>query len=289
MSPRAGHRDLTAAAVRDGPVSPAGGRAVTLARGMTYELEFEDTFAHPELNPARWLPHHLPHWSSRERSAARYEIRDGCLRLRIDAEQESWCPELDGEVRVSSLQTGLFAGPVGSTVGQHRFHPDAVVREAQENVRLYTPHFGRIELRARALADPTAMVALWMIGYEDEPDRSGEICICEIFGRDVAPGRAKVGVGVHPFGDPRVRDEFEQVEVALDVREPHVYAADWTAERIDFSVDGALVKTVEQTIDYPMQLMLGIYEFPDESAERRGDGYPKEFVVDSVRGYGLRT
>ena len=61
---------------------------------------------------------------------------------------------------MSSLQTGLFAGPVGSTIGQHRFHPDAVVREAQENRRLYTPRYGGIELRARATDDPRSMVAL---------------------------------------------------------------------------------------------------------------------------------
>jgi len=112
-------------------------------------------------------------------------LGDGCLRLLITADQEPWCPELDGEVRVSSLQTGLFSGPVGSTLGQHRFSPDAVVREAQTNARLYTPQYGRIELRARALDDPHAMVALWMIGYEDEPACSAEICVCEIFGRDM--------------------------------------------------------------------------------------------------------
>jgi hypothetical protein len=32
--------------------------------------------------------------------------------------------------------------------------------------------------------------------------------------------------------------------------------------------------------------MLGIYEFPDGS-ERRAEDYPKEFVVDYVRGYRL--
>jgi hypothetical protein len=35
-----------------------------------------------------------------------------------------------------------------------------------------------------------------------------------------------------------------------------------------------------------MQLMLGIYEFP-ESAERPADAYPKAFEVDYVRGYAL--
>src|SRR5919199_824763 len=157
-----------------------------------YELEFDERFEGPELDRRRWIPYYLPHWSSRERSAARYALRDGVLRLRIEADQEPWCPELDGDVRVSSLQTGVFAGPVGSPIGQHRFHPDAVVREAQQNERLYTPQYRRFELRARATDDPHSMVALWMIGYEDQPERSAEICICEIFGRDVDPDRARV-------------------------------------------------------------------------------------------------
>src|SRR4051794_32101908 len=111
---------------------------------MGYELEFEDTFSAGALDPGRWLPSYLPHWSSRERAAARYQLGDGVLRLRIDEGQEPWCPEYDGQVRVSSLQTGAFAGPIGSAVGQHRFTPSAVVREAQPNVRLYTPQHGRI-------------------------------------------------------------------------------------------------------------------------------------------------
>ena len=249
-----------------------------------YELEFEDTFDGDALDESRWLPHYLPHWSRRERSAARYALGDGCLRLRIEADQPPWCPELDGAVRVSSLQTGLFAGPVGSTVGQHRFNPAAVVTEAQENVRLYTPQYGLIELRAKASDDPRCMVALWMIGYEDEPRRSAEICVCEIFGRDVGPGRAAVGMGVHPFGDPAITDEFAAEPVAIDARELHVYAAEWTPEQVAFSIDGRHAKTVRQSPSYPLQLMLGVYEFPGEQAARP---YPKEFVVDYVRGWRL--
>jgi hypothetical protein len=49
---------------------------------------------------------------------------------------------------------------------------------------------------------------------------------------------------------------------------------------------GELVRTVEQAPDSPMQLMLGIYEFP-EDAGRAPPAYPKEFVVDYVRGYRL--
>jgi hypothetical protein len=246
-----------------------------------YELEFEDTFSGWTLDPSRWLPYYLPQWSSRTAAAARYAVGGGVLRLRIDADQSPWCPEFDGEVRVSSLQTGVFAGPVGSRIGQHRFNPDAVVREAQPNARLYTPRYGYLELRAKASDDPRCMVALWMIGYEDEPSRSAEICVCEIFGRTVRPGTAAVGMGLHPFGDPSISDDFAAETVPIDAREFHRYAADWTPDHVDFFVDDELVRTVGQSPAYPMQLMLGIYEFPGA----RGGDYPKEFTVDYVRGY----
>jgi hypothetical protein len=220
-----------------------------------------------ELFKIRWLPYYLPHWSSRERSAARYDVHDGTLTLRIDADQEPWCPELDGATRVSSLQTG-------TRDGQHRFHPDAVVREPQEEQRLYLPHYGRIELQARASADPRTMVALWLIGFEDEPHRSAELCICEIFGRDLAT----VGMGLHPFGDPAIVDDFERVPVSVDLRESHVYAADWQPGAVTFSIDGETVKTSAQSPDYPLQLMLGLYEFEP------GGEYPKTFVVERVTG-----
>jgi hypothetical protein len=250
---------------------------------------FDDSFAGDRLDLGRWLPYYLPHWSSRARAVARYEVGGGLLRLLIEADQEPWCPELDGDVRVSSLQTGEFAGPLGSAIGQHRFNPEAVVREEQPNVRLHTPRYGRIELRARASADPDTMVALWMIGYEDEPERSAEICVCEIFGRDVGPHETAVGVGVHPFGDPRISDDFSREAIPIDAREFHVYAADWHPGRVEFFVDGAPVKRVEQSPAYPMQLMLGIYEFPPAGVDREAGEYPKELVVDYVRGYAPAT
>jgi len=255
-----------------------------------YEAEFDETFDGPTLDERRWIPCYLPQWSSRERAAARYELRGGFLRLLIDADQEPWAPDLDGKVRVSSLQTGVFAGPLGSAIGQHRFSPAAVVREAQRNVRLYTPQYGLVEMRARASDDPLTMVALWMIGYEDEPERSAEICVCEIFGRDVRPNAAAVGMGVHPFGDPEIVDEFSVEILPIDARQFHVYAAEWTPESVSFSVDGRLVKIVEQSPAYPMQLMLGIYEFRgDDQGPLDELAYPKELVVDYVRGYRRRA
>lgn len=239
-----------------------------------FELEFEDTFEGGTLSAERWLPYYLPHWSTRELARARYRVGGGRLQLRIEEDQEPWCPELDGIVRVSSLQTGTLDG-------QHRFHPAARVQESQPPLRLYTPRYGRFELRARATDDPSAMAALWMVGYEDAPERSAEICVCEIFGREAGASEALVGMGLHPFGDPAIADDFSKLTLPIDVREPHEYAAEWLPDSVTFLVDGAVVKTVAQSPSYPMQLMLGIYAFGEAPP------HPKVFEIESVRGYRL--
>lgn len=255
-----------------------------------YELEVDDAFEAPTLDERLWIPHYLPHWSSLEASAARYTVGGGALRLRIDADQPPWNPADDGYLRVSSLQTGVGSGPVGSSVGQHRFRDGLVVREAQASRALYTPRYGIVEVRARALDDPANMVALWLIGVEDEPSHSAEICVCEIFGRDVAPAAARIGMGVHPFGDSAIRDEFTAQRVAIDAREPHWYAAEWTPERVSFYVDERLVTVVEQSPAYPMQVMLSIYEFATGPGPASPPGaYPKEFVVERFRGWRPTT
>lgn len=260
------------------------GRVVEPVSKAGYALAFEDTFDGEALDQSRWLPYYLPQWSSREASAARYRLGDGVLRLLIEADQPPWCPEFDGQTRVSSLQTGVFAGPVGSTVGQSRFRPGLVVRQAQPAARLCTPQYGLFELRAKAVDDPRCMVALWMIGYEDQPERSAEICICEIFGKDVEDASAAIGMGVHPFGDPAIVDDFERVRLPIDVREFHEYAAEWAPDRVTFFVEGRPVKTVGQSPQYPMQLMLGIYEFRGEPTS-----YPKRFTIDWLRAYRRRA
>jgi hypothetical protein len=240
-----------------------------------YELEFDGS------SPESWLPFYLPQWSSRESSAARVSFDP--LELRIDEDQQPWAPDLDGPLRVSNLQTGVRSGPLGSGSGQHPFRPGLVVREEQTEQRLYTPHFGLIEATVSALAQPNCMVALWLIGFEDAPNRSGELCVFEIFGRDVIPGAAAiVGLGVHPFNDPALEDDFERVALLADVRDPHTYSAEWRPGGVAFYIDDALVYETDQSPDYPMQLMLDVYEF-----EPGGD-YPKRFPVQSVRGYRER-
>jgi hypothetical protein len=254
-----------------------------------YSLEFHDEFAGAELDRGKWLPAHLPQWSSRARSAPVYSLRDSELLLQVTANQEPWCPEFDGPNRCSSLQTGVFAGPVGSQVGQHRFSQACVVREAQEPERLYTPTYGYFEIRARAVNTPSNHVAFWMIGYEDAPERSAEIAIMEIMGKSVTAESARVGYGVHPWGDPAVVDAFYEDRFPIDATAYHIYAAEWTPSQIDFFLDNQKIRTIRQSPAYPMQLMLGIYERPQQRDGANPGGqaepYPKSFIVDYVRVY----
>ena len=89
------------------------------------------------------------------------------------------------------------------------------------------------------------------------------------------PGPLRVGVGVHPHQDPAVIDDFERVEVRS--MSPCSTTTPRSGPRgVAFFIDGQHVKTVAQAIAYPMQFMLGLYEFPtDPGAEPAEDRLPK--------------
>jgi glycosyl hydrolase family 16 len=252
---------------------------------MDVPVTFADDFDGPRLDTEVWVPHYLPQWSSRAESAATYELGDSELRLTIPPEQGLWCAaDHEPALRVSGIQSGVFAGPVGTTTGQQPFREGAVVREAQETRWGWTPQYGLLEVRARMELSPRSMAAVWMVGIEDRPHRSAEICLFEVFGDAIGPGSsAAVGMGVHPFRDPAIVDEFAAERVEIDVREPHVYAADWRPGRVDFLIDGACVKTVEQAPDYPMQMMVAVFDFPEKAASAPPDHVPL-LAVDAVRG-----
>ena len=237
-------------------------------------IEFDEDFRAPELDPARWVAHYLPHWTTPDRSAARYELRRGLLTLRIDADQPAWLPE-DGAMRVSNLQTG-------AREGQHRHREGLAVRTPYPERRLFLPAAGRVEAEMRASADPTCMAAFWLVGFEAEsPQDSGEICVCELYGRS----RSTVRTGVKAHHDPRLRDEMEDVELDVDTAAWHTYAAEWDGAAVAVLVDGTVVKTVRQRIAYPLQLMVDLFEFPGDGP-RDPAAYPKVAEVRAVRGYG---
>lgn len=233
----------------------------------------------------RWWPFYTPHWSSRAAAAARWTIAEHGLELRIDADTPPWAPDLDGDLRVSHLQSGQFSGPLGSGIGQHRFRAGLVVREEQPERRGWLARHGVIEVRMAAIRHPDAMVAFWPIGFEDAADDCGEICIAEIFGSELDDGGGWVGLGVKPQNDPRLREDFEKVRIDGDLTTMHDYAVEWTPEHVRFFVDGRWVKTVRQSIDYPVQLMLDVYEFARADGTRDVAALPYVLRVERVRTF----
>jgi hypothetical protein len=250
--------------------------------------ELDERFTGDALDLDVWLPYYLPHWSSRAESAASYSVQDGELHLTIPFDQPLWCEGLHEEpLRVSCVQTGSFAGPLGSTIGQQPFRDGLKVREEQPTFWGYTPHYGQIDVRMRARVSPRSMFAFWMSGIEDRPERSGEICVVEVFGETIVDESADVGIGVKRLGDPTLSQEFSAHRIEIDVSEFHTYGVDWRPRHLEFTIDGEVVRRVEQSPDYPMQLMLGVFDFPAKTGTTDDDLIVPELVVSNVRGRPL--
>jgi hypothetical protein len=250
-----------------------------------FRLEFNDDFNTKELDTSNWIPYYLPQWSSRKMSKPEYEIRDGNLILKITASQKPWCPEFNGKIKCSSIQTGVFSGEPGSKLGQHKVDARCVVREEQKPESTYLPQYGYFEIRAKCLNTTSNVVSLWMIGFEDSPERCAEICIFEVKGHHVSKSKAIIGYGIHKFNDPKLKEAFFEEEFQLDLTKFHIYSAEWTSKSVIFYLDNKKVKEIHQSPDYRMQFMLGLYEIPAGGKDSTDEKYPKEFVVDYVRGY----
>jgi hypothetical protein len=251
-------------------------------------VDFDERFTGDDLDPAIWTTSYLPAWSSRAASAATYQVREGELRLSIPPSQGLWCPELhEPPLRVSAVQTGNWSGPLGSTRGQAPFREGLLVREEQPTVLGFTPHYGRVEVVCRATVGPRSMFSAWLIGIEDEPDRCGEICLVEVFGDAVEDGpegpTVQHGCGVHAFRDPALTEDFATVPVRHDVADDHQYAAVWTPAGVEFLVDGVPVRRTTASPAYPLQLVLGVFDFPDRGPGSGASMPPSpELVVSRV-------
>ncbi|MEV6303823.1 glycoside hydrolase family 16 protein [Actinoplanes sp. NPDC051861] len=239
-------------------------------------------FAGAGLDPSIWVPHYLPHWSSRAGTRATYTVSGGELRLSIPVDQPLWAEGIHPTpLRVSGIQSASFSGPVGSTIGGQPFLPGQTVREEQPEFWGYTPLYGHLAIRMRAVLSPRSMVSFWLAGVEDRPERSAEICVMEVFG--TAPH--DFGMGLHAFRDPAVTEEWGTVTLPADVADFHTYAVDWRPGSLAFSVDGEVVKRVAQSPDYPVQLEIAVFDFPDRAHLVPGGEIPvPELIVTEVTG-----
>ncbi len=244
-----------------------------------YELLLYDDFSEKELQLKYWLPIYLPQWSKREKTVPSYYIKDSILTLFIKDEQEPWCLEWNGQVRVSNIQTGVFSGEVGSTQGQHHFTKGLIVREKQEREIKVAVQYGYVECRVRCNLSEENVAAVWLIGVEEERQQSAEICLFEIKGWNVKESSAVIGSGVHPFGDDDIKDEFIERETDINIEAWNTYALDWSENEITFFINGEIVQKIEQSPNYPMQLMVNLYDLQNKKNENN------IFEIDYVEVY----
>jgi glycosyl hydrolase family 16 len=221
-----------------------------------------ERFESDELDRSVWVPWYLPHWSSRGRSAATYQVGGGELRLSIPPEQPLWAEGVhETPLRVSGIQSANYSGPVGSTLGGQPFLDQQTVREEQTEFWGCTPLYGSIAIRMRGVITPRSMVAFWLSGIETAPELSGEICVMEVFGTRPRG----VGMGLHRFRDPALTEDWSVVDLPIDVSDFHVYGVEWRPGSLDFTVDGSHVKHVDQAPSYPVQLEIAVFDFPDKA------------------------
>lgn len=231
---------------------------------------FVDDFDGSTLDEAVWLPHYLPAWSSRAETAASYRVEGSVLTLDLPPGTGAWCPaDHRPPLRVSGIQSGNQSGPAGGTVGQQPFRGGLLVKQEQPTFRGFLQDSGRLEIHCRMVLSPRSMAAFWLVGFEDRPERSGEICVTEVFGKDIDPGRsAEVGMGLHRFRDPDLTEDFAAPRLPIDVTEFHEYAVSWDTDVATFSVDQQQVRRCVSPPRYPLQLMVAVFDFPGWS---RGD------------------
>jgi hypothetical protein len=257
---------------------------------------FATDFPGPLLDLEVWTPAYLPAWSSREAAAADYAVGADGLRLSIPPGHPHWCPDThEPPLRVSAVQSANWSGPVGSTLAPAPFRDGLIVQEQQPTQLGLVRQYGRVDVTARAGVGPRSMFSAWMIGLEDRPERCGEICLVEVFGdgsSSTASGptasgptasgsSAQVGSGIHRFRDPALPEDFVVVSTPIDVADTHTYSIDWHPDAVDFFLDGALTRRVDASPDYPMMLILGVFDFPDSP----GPAEPEtpSLTVESVR------
>lgn len=129
---------------------------------------------------------------------------------------------------------------------------------------------------------PRSMAAFWLLGFEDLPERCGEICVTEVFGKDVVAGdSAEVGMGLHQFRERDLDEDFAAPRLPIDIAELHTYAVDWDTDEARFSVDGEPVRRCPRPPRYPLQMMMAVIDFPEWSISD-DDHLVPELVVDRV-------
>ena len=245
-----------------------------------YTLVFNDEFNSRELDDGKWLGAYLPHGSDKQNgSKATYTLENSCLNLAINEKTPAYSSST--KMRVSSVQTyekGLLH-PGAGTMNYSKPEP----------FNGYATQYGYFEMRAKLPeCGGGGHIAWWLIGTQDDAGKNGkgstqtgEIDILENLFSDINTFTPKV----HAWSDPELTEYEESVKVKGNFTEEyHIFAMNWTPEGLTFYVDGKEIASTDQSPQYRMCMLLGIYTDCDWSGEAN-EVYPKQFSIDYIRIY----
>lgn len=247
--------------------------------------DMSDDFTSATLRDDLWVGHYLPHWTTPERSRARYELTSTSgIRLLIEEDQLDWRKE-DAPLRVSNLQTGVVSGPIGAERGTHRHRPDGLkVRTETPDRLLWAPTSGRVDVTVSASLDEGCMLAAWLVGAENiSPDQCGEICIFEIDASAIERNQSRARSGLKAHGDSSLVTDMTEIVVPLDASIPHTWSVIWGRNGTVIGCNGVIVKRSPQAPNYPMFLLVDLFEIGPRSTTP--GAYPKSASIHAVRGW----
>jgi hypothetical protein len=233
-----------------------------------YTLEKADEFDNTALDTSLWIPYYLECRTTKERAAARYSFKDGCLVLRIDKDQPTYYSGSD-PLKVSSVQTGQ----------RDYLHKDGLDHTIP-TIMNYTPQYGYFEIRAKLVNQTGYHCAFWAVG---SPGQEAEIDIMEQYGNAAASN-----FNLIPWNDKSLSQSNGTQTLPFNPSTGfHLYALEWDSKSLKFYVDDVLIRTINQAVKYPVVFLLSVYENSGwtGSADLSASEYPREFYVDYFRAY----
>jgi beta-glucanase (GH16 family) len=180
-------------------------------------------------------------------------------------------------------------------------HQDSTYEKGYSSARLLTRGkaswmYGYIEVRAKLPEGVGTWPAIWMLPEENIYGRwpkSGEIDIMEHVGYD--QGTIHGTVHTEAFNHRKGTQKGKQITVPDCSEAFHVYAIDWTEDKIDFYLNGQKYHTFEDTgegwedwpFDHPFHLIFNIAVGGDWGGSQGVDPniWPQRMEIDYVRVY----
>ena len=102
-----------------------------------------------------------------------------------------------------------------------------------------------------------------MIGREMDPSECAEICLVEVFGKTQRNDTFAFGSGIHAFRDPGAVEDFQTTRLPVGVDHWHVYSVYWAETSVSFAIDGEVYRRVSNPPQYPMQIEIAVFDFPE--------------------------